>query len=286
MFLLGVALQAGALPLSAAAVEESITLNGVAVEKNVQSFRRGRQWISDRRSLDAALPTPDVADEAAPTRSSQMVKASPGSELERLVRVRAHELAAYQNEKYAMRYAELVERARAVEDRVMGAPGPFAEAVATYAFKLMAYKDEYEVARLALDTSVRDEVAQTFGADARIAWRLHPPTLRALGMKRKLSLGAWFRPALSALYRLRGLRGTPFDPFGRAEVRRVERGLVTEYEETISACLGVMNVATIDHAVRLAGLPDMVRGYEDIKLRSVAAYEEERVTLLRLLSEA
>ncbi|OUZ12410.1 2-oxoacid ferredoxin oxidoreductase [Aeromicrobium sp. PE09-221] len=283
MFLLGIAYQSGRLPVSAAALEESIALNGVAVETNVQAFRRGRQWVADRPALDALLGSLREVSTPVVTPVSTVVKAEAGSELERLVRVRRHDLVAYQDARYALRYEQLVERVRVAERDRVGGSTVLAEAVATYAYKLMAYKDEYEVARLARADEVDAEVAATFGTDARVAWRLHPPTLRAMGMRRKLTLGPWFGPVFSSLVRMRWLRGTRLDPFGRAEVRRVERRLVEEYERTIDACLEVLDVENHDDVVRLAELPDHVRGYEDVKLRSVRTYDAERAALVERL---
>jgi indolepyruvate ferredoxin oxidoreductase len=276
MFLIGIAYQRGALALSAAVVEEAIALNGVAVGANVQAFRRGRQFVLDRAELDRAVastsPSTSSVDEI--TRTPRAVAARPGSELERLVSLRGAELTAYQDEAYAMRYEQLVERVRVAETALGHPDGPLSEAVARHYFKLLAYKDEYEVARLARDETVRARISSEFGDDAVVTWKLHPPTLRALGMTSKLSLGAWFGPVFAMLYRLRRLRGTPFDPFGRAEVRRVERDLIAEYEAIVDELLDGLGASTHAAAVEIAALPDMVRGYEDVKLRSVAQYRE------------
>jgi indolepyruvate ferredoxin oxidoreductase len=136
----------------------------------------------------------------------------------------------------------------------------------------MAYKDEYEVARLSIDPRLADEVERQFGAGATFAYRLHPPVLRALGMKRKVSLGRWFRPVFAALYRLRWLRGTPFDPFGYTEVRRTERALVGEYRELVGRSLDQLGAGNVEQVAEIAGLPDMIRGYEHVKLGNVARY--------------
>jgi indolepyruvate ferredoxin oxidoreductase len=141
-------------------------------------------------------------------------------------------------------------------------------------FALMAYKDEYEVARLSLDPSFDELVAEQYGPDARLSYRLHPPLLRALGLRRKISLGPWFRPGFRLLVAARRLRGTAFDPFGYAQVRRVERQLVAEYMTVIDSL--ATRFATLDEqlAVQIAELPDVVRGYEQIKLAAVATYRE------------
>ena len=148
----------------------------------------------------------------------------------------------------------------------------------------MAYKDEYEVARLHLDAAVAAELTARFGTAVRVHWNLHPPLLRALGLKKKLKLGTWFTPAFRVLRAMRGLRGTALDPFGRAEVRRVERALPGEYRAMIETALARLEASTHDAAVAIAELPDQVRGYEEIKLDSVRRYREQARELLAKLA--
>ena len=150
-------------------------------------------------------------------------------------------------------------------------------------FKLMAYKDEYEVARLHLDAVERAKLDAEFGADAKIYFMLHPPLLRSLGLERKLKLGAWFVPAFRTLYRMRRLRGSRLDPFGKAKVRRVERELVGEYERLISEALELVTADTHATAVELLELPDVIRGYEEIKLRNVVLYRKRAEAILKRL---
>ena len=139
----------------------------------------------------------------------------------------------------------------------------------------MAYKDEYEVARLLLDGG--DQVERTFGEVGRdiekVSWNLHPPMLRALGLERKLKLGPWARPMLAGLRSMKRLRGTKLDPFGRAEVRRIERRLVDEYVELVDELLPTLTSAP-ERAAHVAGLVDVVRGYEGVKLRNVETYQQ------------
>ena len=277
VFLVGVAFQTGALPLAAADLEQAITLNGVAVERNVQAFRRGRQLVADQTGFHAelaALTAPAPAPEPDPQdrEVASLVKADEGSELETLVQRRVTDLVAYQDRGYARRYAQLVERARAAEQRATGGT-TFALAVAQHLHKVMAYKDEYEVARLSIDPRLEADLLEQFGPGYKAQYRLHPPMLRALGMKKKISLGAWFRPVFVVLYALRRLRGTPFDLFGLARVRRVERRLLAEYEDVVRDLAGRLDSDNHAVAVEIAGLPDMVRGYEDIKERNVERYE-------------
>ncbi len=280
MFILGIAHQSGAVHLTSRVIEESIILNEEAVDKNVQAFRRGRQYVADPAALEIVVAGRAPNEEESTAEPSKLVVAEPGSELERLVAVRRHDLCDYQDELYARRYERLVERTRRAESDLGLGSLALTEGVARYAYKLMAYKDEYEVARLTRDQSFRAEVDREFGADARTAWRLHPPALRAIGMKRKVSLGRWFTPVFSMLHVMRHLRGTRLDPFGYAKVRRVEQRLLEEYESTIDTCLGILVCETHDSIVQLANLPDMVRGYEAVKLGSVEKYDQQREALL------
>lgn len=283
MFMLGIAVQQGSLSVSPAAIEQAINLNGVSVEMNIQAFRRGRQFVADRSGLDQLIAqlTADTHS-AAPTPSS-VVQAQPGSELERLVAIRRNELALYQNEAYARRYEEFVEQVRLAEAQAGLEGSGLSEAVAHNLHKLMAYKDEYEVARLALDEQVNEEVARQFGEDAKVAWRLHPPALKALGLKRKIALGPWFKPAFVVLKSMRGLRGTVFDVFGFDAVRKLERELIAEYERTLRALVQQLSPATIEVAVQIAQLPDLVRGYDEVKLRNVERYRQQLAELTKLV---
>jgi indolepyruvate ferredoxin oxidoreductase len=280
----GAAFQRGALPVSAASVEEAIRLNGAAVDKNLAAFAWGRACIAAPDAVAALEPAPAAppAPAAADRELVATVGTDPGSELEALLLRRVAELVAYQDRRLAARYAATVRDVLAAERAAADprAGTPVAEAVATNLFKLLAYKDEYEVARLHLDSVERAKLEGEFGPDAKVFFRLHPPVLRALGMQRKLKLGAWFLPAFRLLRALKWLRGTPADPFGRAEVRRVERALPGEYEAMVRAALEQLTPATHAAVAELAGLADLVRGYEDIKLAGVARFRE-RATEVR-----
>jgi indolepyruvate ferredoxin oxidoreductase len=274
VFLVGAGFQSGALPLPPDAIEEAIRVNGVAVEKNLQAFRRGRQYVAEPAAVLAA------AGRSAPTAPD-----TAESPLDRLIRMRSDDLTAYQDHAYARRYLDVVERVRAAErDKTPGSTA-LTEAVARYLYKLMAYKDEYEVARLALEPSLRAGLEAEFGPGARASWRLHPPVLRALGLKRKIALGPWFVPAFRVLRALRRLRGTPMDPFGRTRVRIAERELIEEYLGLVDHLIGRLSPATAALAVRLAELPDGVRGYEDVKMRTVESYHQAMAELRAQLDE-
>jgi indolepyruvate ferredoxin oxidoreductase len=162
------------------------------------------------------------------------------------------------------------------------APGQrgLAEATARYLFKLMAYKDEYEVARLHLDAAVQAQLQMKFGPKIRTYWHLHPPLLRALGLKKKIRLGAWFTPAFRVLAALKGLRGTRLDVFGYAAIRRVERELIDEYRQHLETALVRLSPVTHDLAVKVAELPDEIRGYEHVKMENVARFREKAQQLI------
>jgi indolepyruvate ferredoxin oxidoreductase len=280
MLVLGAAYQAGALPVSAAAIEQAITLNGVSVGMNTQAFRAGRLLVADpgwvktlkRHRLGEVEP---VEATLAPEARALVDRVKAEGELKRLLEVRVPELIDYQSEAYAREYVDYVGKVRAAEQAAAPGDTRLSEAVARYLFKLMAYKDEYEVARLHLKADLNKTLAEEFPGGVKVQYNLHPPLLRALGLQRKLKFGPWFDSAFRALARLKGLRGTALDPFGRAAVRRVERALPGEYRALINRALGDPSAAGYERAVSLARLPDMVRGYEDIKLRNVARFREE-----------
>ncbi|MGN6673386.1 MAG: indolepyruvate ferredoxin oxidoreductase family protein, partial [Thermomicrobiales bacterium] len=225
--LVGAAYQAGALPLPATAIEEAIRLNGVAVAVNTAAFRWGRAAVAEPAQADAVLR--DAAASAAPpaapppsVEAQQLLDASGATgELRRLLEVRVPDLIAYQDAAYAARYAGFVKLVTEAEQRSVPGQTALAEAVARYLYKLMAYKDEDEVARLSLDPAVDAAIAAQFGPDVEVSWKLHPPVLRDRGLKQKIALGPWFKPGFQTLRAMKRLRGTRLDPFGHTVVRRV-----------------------------------------------------------------
>jgi indolepyruvate ferredoxin oxidoreductase len=269
----GAAYQAGLMPMKAETIEQAITLNGASTTMNIQAFRLGRQLVLDP---DGATVRPDGGT------GQPAEAASSRPELERLLSIRVPDLVAYQDARYAESYRAFVERV-AARERELGLGSALAEAVARYLYKLMAYKDEYEVARLYLEPAFRDSVRDAVGDRARISYRLHPPALRAMGLKQKLALGAWFRPVFHLLRGARKLRGTALDPFGRDAIRKLERELIVEYRAMIERELGTLSRETHGRAVALAKLPDMVRGYEDVKRKNVERY---RLAIGATLTEA
>jgi indolepyruvate ferredoxin oxidoreductase len=287
--MLGAAYQAGALPISAASIERAIRINGVAVEMNVLAFRWGRMAVVDRKQVEAAVAqataqTTEESPQLDAEARALVERAGASGGLRRRLEIRVPELIAYQNAAYAREYVDFVRRVAEVEIERAPGSGGLAEAVARNLYKLMAYKDEYEVARLHLDGAVQAQLKARFGPQIRAYWHLHPPLLRALGLKKKIRLGAWFAPAFRLLRSLRGLRGTAFDPFGYAEVRRVERALIGEYRQLVETALVRLSPVTHAAVMALAELPDEIRGYEDIKLANVARFREKATQLIAQLN--
>jgi indolepyruvate ferredoxin oxidoreductase len=280
MLLVGVAYQAGALPIPGDAIEDAIRLNGTAVEMNLEAFRWGRLIVADRARVEAALKRDDAVvtlpvHKLSPQARELIGRVGASGELQRVLEVRVPELIAYQDADYAARYVEQVKAVHEAERRVAGGSSELVIAVAKNLHKLMAYKDEYEVARLLLDDAEQARLARTFGAGAKITWHLHPTFLRALGMKNKIRLGAWFTPVFKLLRWAKWLRGTSFDVIGRTRVRRIERALIAHYEALLRTIVAELTPANHPQMATLAGLPDIVRGYEDVKAGNVATYVAE-----------
>jgi indolepyruvate ferredoxin oxidoreductase len=268
VILLGAAWQLGAVPLSREALREAFRLNGTAVEQNLAAFEWGRAAVAAPEAIPVAPRIEPVALPPSAPRLVDSVTTEPG-ELRRLLEVRVPDLIGWGGRRAAERYTRSLQAVLAREQ-----PGSTAltEAVAVGLHKLMAYKDEYEVARLHL-AGLAD-----LPADAKVTFLLHPPFLRALGVHRKLRFGRWFIPVFKLLAAARVLRGTPFDPFGRTEVRLVEKALPTEYLALVHRALDERGVET---AVAVAETADLIRGYEEIKLSAVARFRERCRELLK-----
>lgn len=259
ILMMGVAVQIGALPIDPAAIERAITLNGVAVDANIAAFRFGRRWAV----------APDAVEAAAGVTAPRV------ETLDQLIERLAADLSDYQDAAYAGRFTERVARARAVEHGVDADSTRFTEAVARHLHKLMAYKDEYEVARLALLDESQRRYEAVGGPDTTVTYHLHPPALRSMGMDRKIEFKRTAAPSFTALRAMKRLRGTLADPFRWAEVRKVERAMIPEYERAVDTLCAGLTAANLDEAVEIASLPDQVRGYEHLKLRRAAAYRDE-----------
>ncbi|MFI5735526.1 indolepyruvate ferredoxin oxidoreductase family protein [Kribbella sp. NPDC051587] len=268
--LVGAAYQTGALRLPAAAIEEAIEINGTAVAANIAAFRWGRAAVTDPAAFRAAGTT--AARATVRDVPYSVTAAGLQGELLRLVSQRATDLVGYQNVKLANQYVNLVAQVAAAE-RAVTTETRFSEAVARNLFKLTAYKDEYEVARLLTDPEFLDATGESFPGGT-VSFKLHPPVLRAMGRKKKLSFGPKSHGTLRALARLKPLRGTRLDLFGYAHLRKVERTLRDHYRALVTTLAGELDKASYDRAVQVAELPDLVRGYESIKLRNVDRYVE------------
>jgi indolepyruvate ferredoxin oxidoreductase len=289
---LGAAYQAGALPLQAASIARAIEVNGVAVERNQAAFRAGRLAAHDPAALPATRRTGELRREADPARlgaARELARQrglSDGPPAEQAVR-HAAELAAYQDARLAARYLDLVAAAAQAETARAAAAGELTEAVAAGFFHLLAYKDEYEVARLHLLPEFDQALAEAVGGGRDVRYLLHPPVLRTLGWQRKIAFPApVIRPAFRVLRAMRHVRGTPADPFGYTQVRRTERRLAAGYETEVRAALAVLSPANHAAAVELARLPLSIRGYEQIKLAAVERYEAELERLREQLRPA
>jgi indolepyruvate ferredoxin oxidoreductase len=300
MLALGAAYQAGLVPLSAASIEAAVRLNAVQVEQNLQAFRYGRLWIADPARVRALTAAPRRTFEeeraavlgrlggrdAAAYVSLLDRAAGLDAESRRLLAVRIAELIDYQDARYPEAYVALVLEVAAREQAAMPGRTELTHAVIRGHYKLLAYKDEYEVARLHLKPAFATWARGLFAEPRRLSWHLHPPLLRALGLRRKLVLGPWFGQALRLLRACRGLRGTPLDPFGYAAVRREERALAGWYTGLVRGALPHLGPDSHAARVELAGLPDAIRGYEAIKLENARAARARADALVGALGAA
>ena len=279
IMVIGAAFQAGGLPVSADAIEKAIELNGVAVEKNIQAFRAGRMLVFDPSWLTqfekTSVRKTGTLQELSSKAQALVNQVSSDGELDRLLKVRVPELIDYQNFAYARQYVDFIRRVKEKEESIGASNQALSETVARYLFKLMAYKDEYEVARLSLKTEFKESLQNLFGKGANIKYQLHPPFLKALGLKNKIGFGKWFDAIYWMLVKLKFLRGTSFDIFGFAKVRKTERQLVYEYKQMIEDELENLTLDSYGRASKLAALPDMIRGYEGVKMGNVEMYREE-----------
>jgi indolepyruvate ferredoxin oxidoreductase len=273
MFMLGYAWQKGWVPLARASIERAIELNGVAVAFNQQSFDWGRRAAVDlERVRRIAMPAEVIPIEQHLSRN-----------LDELVERRAQFLTGYQDAAYAQRYRALVLNVRKIEQEKINST-KLAEAVARYYAKLLAYKDEYEVARLYTDGAFRKKIDAMFEGDYRLVFHLAPPLLARpdprSGEPAKIRFGSWVMGLFGILAKLKGLRGTALDVFGRTEERRTERALIGEYEQTVQTLLAGLTRDNHALAVEIAALPESIRGYGHIKAKSVSAARKKLAELL------
>jgi indolepyruvate ferredoxin oxidoreductase len=269
--MMGYAWQLGRIPLSLAAIQRAIELNGVQVEHNKAAFEWGRRCAHDLASVTALF------------KAQQVIQVVRKPSLDELLKTRVAFLTGYQDVAYAQRYAAFVEKVRAAEAG-LGGGTPLAEAVARYLFKLMAYKDEYEVARLHTDPAFTAKIGALFEGDYKLVHHLAPPLLARTNDKGELvkrPYGPWMRTAFGVLARLKGLRGGPLDIFGRTEERRMERALIARYEATVTELLQSLDAGNRALAVEIARLPEDIRGFGHVKLRHVKAVEPRWDALMK-----
>jgi len=257
LFMLGYAWQQGLIPIGLEALERAIELNGTAVPMNLGAFRWGRRAAHDRAAVEKLLaPAENVVPFARLPRT-----------LDEIVASRSKHLAAYQDAALARRYTAFVERVRTVEEKT-GLNG-LAEAVARNYAKLLSYKDEYEVARLYAETAFAASIDKQFEGDYRLKFHLAPPLFASRDPKTghllKQEFGSWILPVFKLLARLKGLRNTAFDPFGYTAERKLERALIGQYESLVDELLGALTPANHALAVKLASVPDDIRGYGHVK---------------------
>ena len=263
--MLGYAWQQGRVPLNHASLMRAIELNGVQVDNNKLAFEWGRRAAHDLLAVQALTKTAQVIE---------FIRKSPN--LDDMVAKRVDFLTGYQNAAYAAQYKTFVEKVRAAESPLVDdkSGSKLTEAVARYLFKLMAYKDEYEVARLHTDKSFLDKIASQFEGDYKLNYHLAPPMLAKKNEKGELvkqSFGPWMLTAFRVLAKLKGLRGTAFDPFGRTEERKTERALIGEYQSSIDEVLRGLSAGKLKQAIEIASIPEDIRGYGHVKERHLKA---------------
>ncbi len=279
LFMVGYAYQRGLLPVSSAAIERAIDLNRVAIEMNLAAFRLGRQAAHDLATVNAKASPPAAIGDAIPATA-----------IDQVIKRRVAYLTAYQDAAYAKRYIDLVERTRATEARETGGRSGLAEAVARYYFKLLAYKDEYEVARLYSDGRFHEKLKRAFSGEGKLKVYLAPPLFAkrdpVTGHPVKQAFGPWIFTVFTWLARLKRLRGTSFDPFGQTEERRMERRLITHYEALMVEILAKLNHDNHAVAVELVSLPEKIRGFGHVKVRHVDKVRQLEKELLQAFRTA
>ena len=258
--MLGFAWQKGRVPLSHAALMRAIELNGVQIDNNKAAFEWGRRCAHDLAAVQALF------------KAAQIIEFVRKPSLAEMLAKRVDFLAAYQNAAYAQTYITFVEKVRAAEAPLNSTQ--LSEAVARYLFKLMAYKDEYEVARLHTDRAFTEKIASMFEGDYKLIHHLAPPLTAKKndqGELIKQPFGPWMRSAFGLLAKMKGLRGTPLDIFGRSAERRMERALIVEYRACIEELLTSLNAERLALAAEIARIPEQIRGYGHVKERHLAA---------------
>ena len=279
LFLLGCAWQQGLVPVSAEAIDRAIELNGTAVQMSRAAFLWGRRAAHDPAAV-AAHARPD-ADGAPSDRMPSALRSTSRGTLDDLIDRRVRFLTDYQDAAYAARYRAQVEKVRAAEAVINSSQ--LTEAVAHNLFKLMAIKDEYEVARLYAETDFLQQIRERFEGDYTLRFHLAPPLLArpdpTTGMVKKIAFGPWMLSAFKWLAKARGLRGSRWDIFGHSKERRLERALLADYEADLAALPATLERTTLGDAIALVSLPEKIRGFGHVKRRNIDAALPERAAL-------
>ncbi|WP_332671445.1 indolepyruvate ferredoxin oxidoreductase family protein [Aromatoleum sp.] len=277
LFMLGFAWQRGLVPLSGEAILRAIEINGAAVDANKAAYQWGRRAAVD----------PDAVEAAAKPRYGTPEHHKLSASLDEVIARRKAYLADYQDAAYAGRYARLVERVREAEAKVARGRTRLTEAVARGYHKLLAYKDEYEVARLYTASDFIKRVEEAFEGDYKLVFHLAPPTLAdkdpATGQLQKKKYGPWMLKAMRVLAKMKGLRGSALDPFARTHDRKLDRRLIADYERVVDEILAKLDAANYDTAVELAQLPEQIRGFGHVRERYVANAKKREAELLDAL---
>ena len=275
MFMLGYAFQKGWVPVGESALTKAIELNGVSIDFNKKAFNWGRYAAHDLAAVEK-VATPAQVISIAPIKAISR-------NVDEAIAKRVEFLTGYQDAAYAQQYSDFVAEVRAAEAAKVGGTR-LTEAVARYLFKLMAYKDEYEVARLYTDSSFMDKVNAQFEGDFKLKFHLAPPLLakhNAKGELVKKEYGSWMFGAFKLLAGLKGLRGGALDIFGYTAERKMERALIVEYRDTLRGLLGSLAAANLVQAVAIASVPEEIRGYGHVKERHLKAAREKQAQLLQ-----
>jgi indolepyruvate ferredoxin oxidoreductase len=295
LFMVGVAYQAGTLPIAAASIETAITEAGVGVEMGLAAFKWGRMAVVDRAFVMAEIAKGEGSVTELPrapvlTSQARAIVDAVGAqgEIKRLLEVRVPDLIDYQNEAYARHYAEVVKRVIDAERRVVPGKSALGEAAARYLYKLMAYKDEYEVARLHTDPEFLAKLQAQFEHGYKLQYHLAPPLFSkrdpVTGELQKRPYGPWMLTAFKMLAKMKGLRGGALDFFGKTEERRHEREMIEDYIKLLDEIVSKLDTANHAVAVQLASVPDEIRGYGHVKEKSIAAaksLQEQRLQAFR-----
>jgi indolepyruvate ferredoxin oxidoreductase len=272
MFMLGYAFQKGQVPLQEASIMKAIELNGVSIPFNKAAFNWGRTAAHDLASV-TKMTTP-----------AKVIEFKRSQGVDDIIKRRVELLSAYQNAAYAGQYQAFVDKVRA-EEAQLGKGSRLTEAVARYLYKLMAYKDEYEIARLYTDPAFKEKIAGMFEGDIKLKFHLAPPLLAKHDKEGRLvkkEYGPWMMGAFGVLAKFKGLRGTPLDVFGYTAERKGERRLIEEYFTTVQSLLDGLDTGNAKLAADIASVPEHIRGFGHVKEAHLHAAKQREAELLAL----